>query len=209
MKKCVKCQKSKTFENFHKQKASADGYKHWCKLCTKNYDKVYKTKNQKKIRQQQIEYRQKNREELNLCRKQWGINNPDKVAKNAKIHREKHKDKINQKRREKRKNNINFKLRTTISNRIRIALLRISKNSSAYELTGCSWEELKIYLEKQFVDGMSWENYGRWHIDHIKPCCSFDLTDIEQQKICFHYTNLQPLWAIDNLKKSGKYTSED
>lgn len=52
---------------------------------------------------------------------------------------------------------------------------------------------------------MSWDNFGEWYIDHIKPCCSFDLTDIEQQKKCFHYTNLQPLWAIDNLKKSGKY----
>lgn len=52
---------------------------------------------------------------------------------------------------------------------------------------------------------MSWENYGEWHIDHIKPCSSFDLSDPKQQKECFNYTNLQPLWAIDNLKKSYKY----
>jgi len=205
MKKCVKCGKKKSFINFHKQKASADGYKHWCKLCTKEYDKAYKTKNQKKIRKQQIAYRQKNRDALNLYRKEWGLDNPDKVAKNAKIHRIKYKDQINKKRRQKRKHNINFKLRTIISNRIRMALVRGSKNSTSYDLTGCSWEHLKLYLERQFTDGMSWDNFGEWHIDHIKPCCSFDLNDIEQQKICFHYTNLQPLWAIDNLKKSGKY----
>jgi hypothetical protein len=204
MKKCVKCGKKKSFTNFHKQKASADGYKHWCKLCTKEYDKEYKTKNQKKIRKQQILYRQKNRDALNLYRKEWGLANPDKVSKNAKIHRIKYKDKINKKRRQKRKHNINFKLRTIISNRIRMAMVRGSKNSSAYELTGCSWGDLKLYLESQFMTGMSWDNFGEWHIDHIRPCCSFDLTDIEQQKICFHYTNLQPLWAIDNLKKSGK-----
>lgn len=204
MKQCVKCKQQKPLENFHKQKASADGHKNWCKLCTKEYDKEYKTKNQKKIKKQQIEYRQKNRETLNLYRKKWGTDNPDKVSKNAKIHRIKYKDLINTKRREKRKNNIHFKLRTIISNRIRMALIRGSKNSTSYDLTGCSWEYLKLHLESKFTKGMSWDNYGEWHIDHIKPCCSFDLTDIEQQKICFHYTNLQPLWAIDNLKKSGK-----
>ena len=66
--------------------------------------------------------------------------------------------------------------------------------------------DLKLHLENQFVDGMNWNNYGKngWHIDHIKPCASFDLTDPKQQKICFHYTNLQPLWAIDNLIKHSK-----
>ena len=65
--------------------------------------------------------------------------------------------------------------------------------------------ELKAYLELQFTDGMTWENRGNWHIDHIRPCASFDLTDPEQQKQCFHYTNLQPLWAADNLAKSDSW----
>jgi hypothetical protein len=55
-----------------------------------------------------------------------------------------------------------------------------------------------------FTEGMSWDNYGEWHIDHILPCSSFDLADIEQQKICFNYKNLQPLWAEDNLRKGAK-----
>lgn len=59
-------------------------------------------------------------------------------------------------------------------------------------------------LEQQFTEGMTWENYGEWHVDHIRPCVSFDLSIPEQQQECFHYTNLQPLWAKDNLQKSDK-----
>ena len=78
------------------------------------------------------------------------------------------------------------------------------KMNSTFELTGCSITFLKGYLEAKFIDGMTWENHGEWHIDHIKPCCSFNLLDEEEQKICFHYKNLQPLWGVDNLIKGGK-----
>ena len=61
------------------------------------------------------------------------------------------------------------------------------------------------YIEAQFKPGMTWERYGEWHVDHIRPCASFDLTDPKQQKICFHYSNLQPLWAADNIKKGAKW----
>ena len=61
------------------------------------------------------------------------------------------------------------------------------------------------YLAAKFQEGMSWDNHGEWHIDHIKPCCKFNLLDDEEQRKCFHYTNLQPLWSKDNLSKGGKY----
>ena len=72
---------------------------------------------------------------------------------------------------------------------------------------GCNIDFLKKYIAKKFTKGMSWDNYGLygWHIDHIKPCSCFDLTKPEQQKLCFHYSNLQPLWAKDNISKSNKY----
>jgi hypothetical protein len=81
-----------------------------------------------------------------------------------------------------------------------------AKAASTLELVGCTYSELVAHLEAQFLPGMSWENYGyeTWHIDHIKPCASFDLTDPEQQRQCFHFANLQPLWAEDNLRKSDR-----
>lgn len=87
------------------------------------------------------------------------------------------------------------------------------KLQSSMELIGCSPAELKSHLESQFAPGMDWSNFGRkkgiqcWEIDHILPCASFDLTDPEQQKRCFHFTNLQPLWATENRKKSAKVDS--
>jgi hypothetical protein len=89
--------------------------------------------------------------------------------------------------------------------RIWFALKRKYKSKSTIKLLGCSIEECWQHLESKFQPGMTKENHGLWHVDHIRPCASFDLTDPEQQKICFHYTNLEPMWAIDNLKKGAKY----
>ena len=91
--------------------------------------------------------------------------------------------------------------------RIHEVLRGIVKHNHTLEMIGCTAKELKNYLASKFTDGMTWENYGRygWHVDHIRPCASFDFTDPEQQKQCFHYTNLQPLWARDNLSKGAKH----
>lgn len=82
------------------------------------------------------------------------------------------------------------------------------KAGTSMKLLGCSREEFQSHIEKQFLPGMTWENYGRegWTIDHIIPCAQFDLSIPDSQKVCFHYTNLQPLWHIDNIKKGKKYT---
>lgn len=74
-------------------------------------------------------------------------------------------------------------------------------------LTGCDWKSLREHLESQFTDGMTWINYGvhGWHIDHIKPLSAFDLTNEQEIKTAFHYSNLQPLWAAENIRKHNKY----
>lgn len=82
---------------------------------------------------------------------------------------------------------------------------KTGKSLSSQKLAGCSYNELKLYLQSKFKEGMSWDNYGDWHIDHIIPCSAFDLTKEENQIKCFHYTNLQPLWAYENRRKSNKY----
>jgi hypothetical protein len=102
-----------------------------------------------------------------------------------------------------------FKLRMNLRHRIWCALRASSTNkqNGVQELIGCTIAKLRQHLEAQFIDGMSWENYGKhgWHVDHIRPCASFDLTDPEQQRQCFHYSNLQPLWAADNIRKGAKW----
>ena len=84
------------------------------------------------------------------------------------------------------------------------------KKDNTFSLVGCTVDKLKSHLESQFKDGMSWFNYGvsGWHMDHITPCSKFDLSKLEEQKKCFHFTNLQPLWALDNIKKSNKLNYE-
>ena len=102
---------------------------------------------------------------------------------------------------------INFKLTKCLRARLSAIVSRGmgAKTGSTFDLLACSLDELRTHLESQFTDKMTWENYGEWHIDHIRPCASFDLTDPEQQRQCFHFSNLQPLWAEDNLRKSGKW----
>ena len=103
-----------------------------------------------------------------------------------------------------------YHVRKNLRNRLRKFVLG-QKKGSISKLIGCEWESLIAHLESQFKPGMTWENYGTifehgdgWHIDHIRPCNSWpDLTDIEQQKECFHWSNLQPLWAKENLQKNA------
>jgi hypothetical protein len=89
--------------------------------------------------------------------------------------------------------------------RLCAAIRHKSKKGSAVRDLGCTIEELKQHLESQFGPGMSWENYGKWHIDHIIPLSSFDLSKRDELLKACHYTNLQPLWAKDNIKKSNHF----
>jgi hypothetical protein len=83
----------------------------------------------------------------------------------------------------------------------------IKKSKKTQDLIGCSIEQLWVHLEKSFKTGMTRENYGKWHMDHIRPCASFDLSKPEEQYKCFHYTNLQALWAHENFSKGSKYVA--
>ena len=107
----------------------------------------------------------------------------------------------------RKEEDIDYKLRYYVRNRIYLSLLAggVKKSKGLIELVGCSIPELKEHLAHRFQSGMSWLNYGEWHVDHIRPCASFDLTIESNQKECFHYLNLQPLWAKDNQKKNAKY----
>jgi len=98
---------------------------------------------------------------------------------------------------------IDFRMSRILRKRLWGAVAGGTREQSAMALVGCSIDELRAHLESQFAHGMSWDNYGQggWEIDHVIPVAAFDMTDPEQQRRCFHYSNLQPLWAEDNRRK--------
>ena len=168
------------------------------------YHRKYREENKEKVAKRKKEWAEKNREKI--AESQRNYRATPKYAKNKEKYREENRDKLAKDRKERRQTDTEFRLSGNLRTRLNIALKKGvgKKCGSTLELTGCTWAELRSHLESQFAEGMTWENYGLygWHVDHIKPCNSFDLTIDSQQRECFHYTNLQPLWAEDNLKKS-------
>lgn len=128
--------------------------------------------------------------------REWYYNNKEKAKK-----------RIHAAEKERYQNDSDFRLEKNLRSRVRTAIKKGYKSARTLELVGASIPEVRLHIEKQFVEGMTWENYHYdvWHIDHIRPLSSFDLSDPEEQKKAFHYTNLQPLWAKDNLTKHAKY----
>jgi hypothetical protein len=135
-----------------------------------------------------LEYVDRNRDEVNA---RWRDANPRHAERN----------------RQRRAEDPEFRIRCNLSSRIRSAFnaCKTKKSVKTLELFGCSLEELCKHLESKFTEGMTWENYGKWHVDHIRPCVSFNLLNVEEQRQCFHWSNLQPLWAIDNLRKNSRW----
>jgi hypothetical protein len=171
-------------------------------------------KNREKRKQKSREWYIKNREICIIAQKQHYEENKEAALVWGSEYAKKNREKINARNRERRKDP-KVKILKNLSGRLRLAVKRMgtSKADKTIDVIGCSTAELKSRLESLWLPGMTWENYGqykrggpmKWHIDHIKPCAAFDLTDPEQQRECFHYTNMQPLWAVDNIIKGDNY----
>jgi len=162
------------------------------------------------------EYRQEHAEWKKAYDKKYAKDNFDRISEYKKQHKLLNWDRYNENFRirgaTRRKEDIQYRLALNSRSRIRTALRYNKKAEHSLELVGCTLGELKAHLESQFAEGMSWDNWGkpevgkvRWNIDHIVPVTWFDLSDPEQQKKCFHYTNLQPMWWWDNLSKGNRY----
>ena len=231
-KKCTKCGEVKQIECFSKNKGTKDGYHTWCKLCQKQYrkknkeriaerNKQYYEENKERNKQYREEYKER-RAELN---KQWRKENKERIVEYAKQYRKKNKER-NKQYRKKNKERISkrmkqyreeykerlkqrkitdplYKLSCNLRSRTSKAFMykSYSKTSKTAEMLGVPYEVAKDHIERQFTKGMTWENQGEWHIDHIIPLASSQ-TESELIKLC-HYTNLQPLWAMDNLSKNA------
>lgn len=170
------------------------------KYCTNKCNtKAYRERHPNKIKDQQKRYKENNRKKISDNIRQWRDNNPEKLKEYSLQRKEKNRRYWNK----RRKDDFVFRMKNNLRNRLNIFIKNINSSASITKLLGCDGSFLKKYLESKFTEGMSWKNYGKngWHIDHIIPCSSFDFNDDEQLKKCWHYTNLQPLWAKDNLKK--------
>jgi len=157
-------------------------------------------------RHEQREYCIKNKESVTAYKKLWYAENRERLNIYRNDYRNKNKDKDKIYKLNTIKNNSDNALARNLRCRIRLALRKNIKSASLLELMGCDIPTFKKHIESKFLPGMTWENRGfyGWHIDHIKPCASFDLSIPEEQRRCFNYKNMQPLWAFDNISKGDK-----
>jgi hypothetical protein len=172
----------------------------------KNQAKSYCELNSNKVKERKKNYYNKNKVKVIKKSKDYYKNNKEKKKEYDKVYRKNNKKKRNDRDKLRRKNDTQYKLTMSLRSRLNNVLKRNQKVGSAVKDLGCTVDELISYLESKFQPEMSWDNWSKdgWHIDHIKPLTSFDLTDRKQLLEACHYTNLQPLWAKDNLVKSDK-----
>ena len=222
-KTCTKCGETKpaTLEHFYKHK---NGLTTLCKTCVSTQGKTYREANRDREISRKKVYRQANRDkELEKRKLRYLVNRPHLLVqrkiyyesnRNAEIERSKRYAKDNREEVATRRRRYGARRRSTdpvyrvveaLRKRVREAVKGHCKSARTLQLLGCSIERLREHISKQFKPGMSWENYGKWHIDHIRPCASFNLAGQVQQRQCFHYTNLQPLWALENILKGAQW----
>ena len=182
MKKCSKCKVEKELTDFGKHIRAKDGLSGACKSCIKEYRKEYRKANKEKIKEKVKEYKKANKEKI--------------------------KKQILEYINKRRKIDPLFKMKGNLRNRTFKAFRNkgYNKNTKTQDMLGVDWEVCKSHIEKQFTKGMTWSNHGEWHLDHIIPLASAN-TEQELKKLC-HYSNLQPLWAVDNLIKSDKINGQ-
>lgn len=154
------------------------------------------TKNRSKIRAKSEEYK--------AWAKEYREKNRETIRSNNKRYEERNRESLKMRRQERMSNDKRFRLRYLLRLRLNNALSGRYKNGSAVKDLGCSVDEFVQHIESKFVKGMSWENRGAWHLDHIKPLSSFNLEDRNELLKACHFSNIQPLWAKDNLKKGSK-----
>jgi hypothetical protein len=231
--KCIKCHKKYNKENKEKISNQTKQYREQNKEKISNQRKIYREQNKEKIKyrnkQKNKIYRINNREKLLERSKKYRQENKDKILNYQKKYRQENKDKILQSNQTYYKNNkekireklriyekerkktdqlFKFKhnIRINISNSFKRGTNQFSKKAKTETILGCTIEEFIVYIQNKLTEGMTIDNHGEWHLDHIIPLASAD-TEEDVIKLC-HYTNYQPLWAADNIRKSNKIITD-
>ena len=190
---------------YSKKAQSKESYK----IKRKLYLKIYESKPENKQRRLLWSKEWHKRDYVKAKKKAYKLKNKDHIKKQSKEYsqRPEIKERARNLIRERLKNDPIFilksRLRTRFYQYIKRGLAKKKVNTS--KLIGCDWLYLKNHLEKQFKQGMNWKNFGKWHIDHIKPMAHFNLLNVNDQYKCCNYKNLQPLWATENLSKGARY----
>lgn len=187
-KKCTKCIKIKDFKEFGPQKAGFMGLKAQCRECDNLYDKNFQEKTNCRADRDKTKKAKKYRKKYIKENKDWWRKYEREYRKN------------------RRQEDMFFKIKGNISSRLSDLINKRNISKNTLKLIGCNRDQFLKYIESLFIEGMNWENYGikGWHVDHILPLSSFDLTKEEEVIKACNYKNLQPLWWKDNLEKGNK-----
>lgn len=174
LKYCTRCKTDKSLVDFYKDKSRKGGLQYTCKKCAAE------------------------------CHKKWREQNKERKAEYQKKYKQENKERRAEYRKKKRESDALFKLRDALRSRTYQAFHKngYSKNTKTEDMLGAEWIIVKSHLELMFKEGMSWDNIGEWHIDHIIPLSSANTVECLIE-LC-HYTNLQPLWANENISKGDK-----
>lgn len=208
MKACSKCKKELVSVCFSKDRHKSDGLSTVCKLCKSAYRKNYYANNAQQARKDSLEWYRQNKEYAKEKKREYYDSNLDKIklARKNKYWKdpESAKQAVKKYNRERARTDPVFRMASRCRKRIWAAFSGkgYSKKTRTFSMIGCTPEDLCSHLEAQFLEGMTRDNYGKWHIDHITPLASA-ATEEEVVALC-HYTNLQPLWARDNLAKGAR-----
>lgn len=225
-KNCSSCGEFVSRSGYYTDSRKKDGLRAKCKSCYLSTCSVYRAENIDVVRANGRRYAAENRERLNAYRAanadrlrewsrkyeaQWRKNNPEKMAE--KYRRRYERQPVEKRRQYARrryhevlKHSTWWRIKNSVSSQIRECLGGRRKGRGTEELLGYTIDELRAHLERQFLKGMSWDNYGDWHIDHILPVSSFDIDSVDSPDFsrCWALTNLRPLWARDNVRKNAK-----
>lgn len=216
---CTKCKYDLPLDRFSKHKTCAGGVRSQCRECIKKeykpkskqsaceHSKRWRDNNKKKQAETWSKYYAENKEYIKDRARQRNSLPEEKIRKKEYANRT--KERINHNKRERRRNMKPHQiLEVRIRQRFRKVIIRMKKGvkfCSSLKLIGCTVLELKGHIEAQFLPGMTWLNHGngegKWNIDHIQPLHTYDLYDLDQQYLAFHYSNLRPLWSSANFKR--------
>ena len=193
LKKCSKCKEYKEYSEFGTNRYKREGIDGKCKVCKLAHGRIHQEKNKEQIKEYRKENRKKNILKIKERKREYYSNTINK-------------EKRNKKRRDRYKTDIEFKFLLILRGRMRVVLNGFRKSDTTKELLGRTMDEFKTYIQSLFGTNMTWENYGEngWELEHILPCKLFDLSDDRQQKVCFHYTNLKPMWYYLNRSKQDR-----